>query len=64
MADVATAALIRPTLGDADRPILPGAVVRGYGGRRGVARGDVDVHELDVLLSGVPAARPRRFGDR
>ncbi|HNP57284.1 MAG TPA: hypothetical protein PK331_12220 [Gordonia sp. (in: high G+C Gram-positive bacteria)] len=58
VADVATAALILTNLGDADRPILPGAVVRGYGEVvAAIARGDVDVHELDVLLSGVPAAR-------
>ena len=44
VADVATAALILTNLGDADRPILPGAVVRGYGEVvAAIARGDVDL---------------------
>ena len=43
VADTATAALILTNLGDADRRVVPGAVVRGYGEVvAAIARGDVD----------------------
>lgn len=58
VADTATAALILTNLGDADRRVVPGAVVRGYGEVvAAIARGDVDAGELEELLAVVPAAR-------
>jgi hypothetical protein len=58
VADAETAAVLLANLGDRDRRVAPGAVLRAYGEVvAAIGRGDVDPGQLDTLLPGVPAAR-------